>query len=172
MRNKAVVVLAGVMGIASAGLTFLSWARLYDVGLYWNAFGVYTGPNDNYNNRFGPPLGHLVNTVPGWTVLTASVAATITVAAATRMRRLGLVAPVFAFVAFVAAVACLAHPAFLISDLKAALSPADPDRAFLNSGVVITEVVTTGVLVMCTSLAAISGIRRGRAERRSPVTTD
>lgn len=172
MRNKAVVVLAGVMGIASAGLTFLSWARLYDVGLYWNAFGVYTGERNEYFDSIGPLAGHLVNTVPGWTVLTASVAATITVAAATRIRRLGLVAPVFALVAFVAAVACLAHPAFLISDLKAALSPADPDRAFLNSGVVITEVVTTGVLVMCTTLAAISGIRRGRAERRSPVTTD
>jgi len=165
------VVLAVVTGIASAGLTFLSWARFNDVGLYWNAFGVYTGDRNEYFDSIGPAAGHLINTVPGWTVLTAAVAATITIiiTTATRIHRLGPVAPAFALVAFVGAVACLVHPAFLISELKAALSPGDPDRAFLNSSVIIAEVAITGVLAISTALVAISSIRRVRAERRSPV---
>ncbi|MHA7653388.1 hypothetical protein ACX9NE_16955 [Mycobacterium sp. ML4] len=129
---------------------------------------MYAGENNEYFARIGPPLGQLINTVPGWVVLIASLAATVAFATATRMRWLGLAAPIFALVAFVEVIACLIHPAFLIGDLKAFVSPADPDRAFLNTGVVIAEVATTGVLLICTSLIAISGIRRARAERRSP----
>lgn len=163
MRKKLVLALAVVIGIASAALTFLSWARFGTTGLSWNAFGVYTGERDEYSGTVGPPLGQFINTVPGWIVLVASIAATLALTAATRNRWLGLAAPVFALIAFVEVIACLVHPALFTGDLREFFGGGDPEQAFVNSRILIAEASTTGILLICTVFLAIDTIRHTRS---------
>lgn len=169
MRNKVVLVLGVLAGIASAGITFLSWVRFGDTGLSWNALGTYTGGEQNeYLSTAGPALGQFINTGPGWTVLIASIAATVALTGTTRTRRLGLVAPVFALIAFVAVVTCIARPTLLMDELRDFLgASADPERAFVNSATLIAEASATGILLICSVQFAITTIRQAR---RSSVT--
>ncbi|RUP03430.1 MAG: hypothetical protein EKK34_18325 [Mycobacterium sp.] len=163
LRNKVVFVAAVLAGIASAGMTFLSWGKFGDTGLSWNAFGVYTGERNDYFSTVGPPMGEFINTGPGWTVLIASIAATVALTGATRTRRLGLVAPVFALIAFVAVVACIVRPTLLMGELRDFLGAgADPERAFVNSAILIAEASATGILLICSVLLAITTIRQAR----------
>lgn len=149
-------------------MTFLSWVRFGDTGLSWNALGPYTGEQNEYLSTAGPALGQFINTGPGWTVLIASIAATVALTGTTRTRRLGLVAPVFALIAFVAMVACIARPTLLMGELRDFLGArADPERAFVNSAILSAEASATGILLICSVQFAITTIRQAR---RSSVT--
>lgn len=152
MRAKPIDVVGVVAAIASAALTFLPWIDVSPLGLpiRWNGLGIYIGEHDEHYGRL---LTGLVNGMPGWVVLIASIAAGGALLGASRVRVLGLVACGCAVIAFVSAVVCLVYPAALAGDAKHELGISlVPDREVLNSGVLIAEAVSTGVLVVCAAL--------------------
>jgi hypothetical protein len=88
-------------------------------------------------------------------VLIASIAAAAALLAASRVRRLGIVACGCAVVAFVTAVLCLVYPAILVGGTKHELGASGlADRDFVNSGALTAEAAATGVLVLCTAFVA------------------
>ncbi|ORA19744.1 hypothetical protein BST14_04585 [Mycobacterium arosiense ATCC BAA-1401 = DSM 45069] len=154
MRTKVITAVAVVAAIASAALTLLPWVDVSRLGLpiRWNGLGIYIG---EYGETYGHLLAGMVNSVPGWIVLIASLAAAAAVLAAARVRALGLVACGCAIVAFVTAVVCLVYPAVLAGDTKNEMGISlVPDRQVLNSGALIAEAAATGVLLASTALLA------------------
>lgn len=152
LRTKVITAVAVAAAIASAALTLLPWIDISRLGLpiRWNGLGIYIG---EYGENYGHLLAGMVNSVPGWIVLIASLAAGGAVLAAARVRGLGLVGCGCAVVAFVTAVLCLVHPAVLGGGAKNELGISlVPDRQVLNSGALIAEAAATGVLLICAAL--------------------
>jgi hypothetical protein len=159
LRTKVITVVAVAAAIASAALTLLPWVDVSRLGLpiRWNGLGVYVGED---RRDYGHLLAGMVDSVPGWIVLIASLAAGGVVLAAPRVRVFGLVACGCAVVAFVTAVLCLVYPAVLAGDAKNEMGISlVPDRQMLNSGSLIAEAAATGVLVICTALVAFGAKR-------------
>lgn len=154
LRTKVITAVAVVAAIASAALTLLPWVDVSRLGLpiRWNGLGVYVGED---RQDYGHLLAGMVDSVPGWILLIASLAAGAAVLAAARVRVLGLVACGCAVVAFVTAVVCLVYPAVLGGDAKNEMGISlVPDRQVLNSGALFAEAAATGILVICTALLA------------------
>lgn len=155
MRGKPITVVAVVAALASAALTLLPWIDVSHLGLpiRWNGLGIYVG---EHGEHYGHLLTDMVDGTPGWVVLIASLAAAGALLGATRVRWLGLVACGCAAVAFVSAVLCLVYPAVLAGDAKNELGISlVPDREVLNSGALIAEAVSTGVLLICAALTVV-----------------
>ncbi|OCB36833.1 hypothetical protein A5676_19690 [Mycobacterium malmoense] len=154
MRAKAIEIVAVVAAVASAAMTLLPWVDVSPLGLplRWNGLGIFIG---EHGEHYGGLFAGLVNGMPGWVVLIASIAAGAALLGASRMRVLGLVACGCAVVAFLSAVVCLAYPAVLAGDAKHELGISlVPDRQVLNSSALIAEAASTGVLVACAVLVA------------------
>lgn len=151
LRTKVITAVAVVAAIASAALTLLPWVDVTRLGLpiRWNGLGIYIGED---SEDYGHLLAGMVNSVPGWIVVVASLAAGGAVLASARVRVLGIIG---CGCAFVTAVVCLVYPAVLAGDAKNEMGISlVPDRQVLNSGSLMAEVAATGVLVICTALAA------------------
>lgn len=162
LRNRVITIVAVVAAIASAALTLLSWIDLSRFGfpIRWNGLGMYVG---EYGEQYGALLNGMVSGAPGWIVLIASIAAGAALLAASRVRRLGIVACGCAVIAFVTAVVCLVYPAILIGGTEHELGASGlADRDFVNSGALTAEVAATGVLVLCTAFLA------ARVKSRTP----
>lgn len=154
LRTKVITAVAVAAAIASAALTLLPWVDVSRLGLpiRWNGLGIYIGED---RETYGHLLAGMVNSVPGWIVLIASLAAAVAVIASARVRVLGFVGCGCAVVAFVTAAVCLVYPAVLGGDAKNEMGISlVPDRQVLNSGALIAEAAATAVLVACTALAA------------------
>lgn len=152
MRSKAIVIVAVAAAIASAALTLLPWIDVSQLGLpiRWNGLGIYAGERAAH---YGPVLDGMVNSLPGWIVLVASIAAAGALLAAPRVHRLDLVACGCAVLAFASAVTCLIYPALLVGDAKRELGISElPDRELLNSSALTIETATTAVLLIATAL--------------------
>lgn len=155
LRSKVFTIAAVVAAIASAALTLLPWIDLSHLGfpIRWNGLGIYDGEDAD---RYGPLLGGMVNSTPGWIVLIAAIAAAATLLAASRARWLGLVACACAAVAFVTAVLCWLYPALLVDGTKHEMGASGlADREFVNSSALMAEAGATGVLLVCTALAVV-----------------
>ena len=152
LRTKAITWVAVTAAIVSAALTLLPWIDVSHLGLpiRWNGLGMYIGEDGEH---YGHLLAGMVNSVPGWIVLIASLSAAGALLAAARVRWLGIAGCGCAIVAFVAAVLCLVYPAVLAGDAKNELGVSlVPDRQVLNSGALMAETAATGVLVICAAL--------------------
>ncbi|OBB93941.1 hypothetical protein [Mycobacterium sp. 852002-40037_SCH5390672] len=160
VRTRVITIVALVAAIASAALTLLSWIDLSHLGfpIRWNGLGMYVGEDAEH---YGPMLSGMVDGAPGWIVLIASIAAAGALLAASRVRRLGLVACGCAVVAFGTAVVCVANPAVLVGGTKYEMGASGlADRDFVNSGALVAEAAATGVLVICTALIVVGARRR------------
>ena len=154
MRTKVITAVAVVAAIASAALTLLPWIDVSHLGLpiRWNGLGIYIGEDGEH---YGHLLTGMVNSLPGWIVLIASLAAGGALLAAARVRWLGIVGCGCAIVAFVAAISCLVYPAVLAGDAKNEMGISlVPNREVLNSGALIAETAATAVLLICAALIA------------------
>jgi hypothetical protein len=160
LRTKAITAVAVVAAIASAALTLLPWIDVSHLGLpiRWNGLGIYIGEDGEH---YGHLLTGMVNSLPGWIVLIASLAAGGALLAAARVRWLGVVGCGCAIVAFVAAISCLVYPAVLAGDAKNEMGISlVPNREVLNSGALMAETAATGVLLICAALIA-AGAKSG-----------
>lgn len=155
MRNKTITIVAIVAAIASAALTLLPWIDVSHLGLpiRWNGLGIYVGERATH---YSPVLNGMVNSLPGWIVLIASLVAGGALLAVSRVRWLDMVA-------FGSAVTCLVYPGVLVGDAKRELGISElPDRELLNAGAVTLETAATAVLLIATALV-VAGRRRRQA---------
>lgn len=144
-----------VAAVASAGLTLLPWIDVSHLGvpIRWNGLGFYIG---DHRDHYGALLTGMVDSAPGWVVLIASISAAGALWAATRVQPLGLVACGCALIACGVAALSVLYPAVLVGDAKRELGIAGlPDRWLLNSTVLISEIATTAVLVVCAAFLTI-----------------